>query len=290
MYICYIKAAKTTENPKNRLKRDEYDENTWIFSDVSILEVTDMLSKSQMIHEISIIRAKVRIYYRATAIYLRFLWDKCLYVCRMREDLVILAGMVAALFVFGAFLLPVHDERIAENTVYQFFEAVATENYDEITQIYQEYDGQNLQQLNETFSNLSNSDIYGEDFCSKLEKFRQYMFQNLYAQISVKDISYSKGEYRITVTGKSKTDFIYDSSYLRALVDEYQTVNQENLLTIYKTEGYLGMIKKIYGDLADDIIKNMKEQLYAWEAKEFTSVFTVQNTNNDFYITSIEGN
>ena len=70
-------------------------------------------------------------------------------------------------------------------------------------------------------------------------------------------------------------------------MNTYEESHRSELAKISKLEGKNKMIQKIYTDLADTILSDMKKKLNEWEVSEFISVFTIEENHGDLTITNI---
>lgn len=197
-------------------------------------------------------------------------------------------GFACFLLIFG-FLFQTYVEKAqAKETVQVFFNDIANANIEEIETFYTGDGVKYIEELDKLFDSLADKETYGEEFSQKVNKFKMYLFKNIYSDVSISDATKNDGVYFVTVKGKSKTNFIYDNQNVVLLIKSYQEKNQEKLKKIHRIEGKTAMIHKIYGDLSDDIIKDMEKQLKDWKTSSFISVFTVSKENGQYLISKIQ--
>lgn len=208
--------------------------------------------------------------------------------CKKRKDLLIISGLVTTLLVFGmCFYKTVSIENV-HFKVFDFFEAIESDNISELESIFTGSGAEEIQNINKTFASMTIEEEYGSEFCLKINEFKKYFFRKVYSKIEITQTDYDDGKYFVTVTGKSKSDFVYDNSYLESLVNAYEEAHGSELAKINKLEGRNKMIQKIYTDLADTILADMKKKLNEWEESEFISVFTIEENQGNLIITDIK--
>ena len=207
--------------------------------------------------------------------------------CFKRKDLLIISGLVSALLIFGMWFYKTVSIENVHFKVFDFFEAIESDNIRELKSIFTGSDAQEIQNISESFASMTIEEEYGIEFCEKMNEFKKYFFRKVYSEIEITHTEYYDGKYYVTVIGKSKSDFVYDNSYLESLMNTYEESHRSELAKISKLEGKNKMIQKIYTDLADTILSDMKKKLNEWEVSEFISVFTIEENHGDLTITNI---
>lgn len=207
--------------------------------------------------------------------------------CKKRQDLIIISGLVSSMLVFGMYFYRTVSIENVHFRVFEFFDAIESNDITKLECIFEGSGAQEINKINDSFASMSIEEEYGTKFCENINEFKKYFLRKVYSKIEIIQTECTNGIYSVKVKGRSKSNFVYDNSNLEVLVNEYEKAHQSELAKINKIEGRNKMIQKIYTDLADTILSDMKKQFNEWEDSEFISVFTVEEKKGNLIITDI---
>lgn len=154
-------------------------------------------------------------------------------------------------------------------------------------------DNTDVKQLTRTFDQLKvyqNVSIYGQTFVDEANGFINEMFAQMIPAYKIEEVEKEGKDYKVSVKVQMRdyNSINFNSSEMTSLAKEYQTAHLSELKEIYKTQGQQAMMEKIYGDLAKDMVKIMKDKIDESKAEEKQLIFTLTADGDNWLISKID--
>lgn len=178
-----------------------------------------------------------------------------------------------------------------EAVVNDFFTSLKAGDLEKVASLWVEgsEDLGDLDDINEMFEVLEDTDSFGQTFVDEAKSFANYVFENTVLSYEIKEVKKVDDKYTVTVnaTVKDLDSVDFETDAMTDFMTKYQDEHLEEIQKMISEEGEDAALQKIYTDIAPELFGMMKDEVKnAPELKE-QMTFTLEANGDNWLISEL---